>query len=288
MADKKISALTASTTPLAGTEVLPIVQSGTTVKVSVANLTAGRAVSASSVSATNLAANTTAGTYTLLAQSTNAASGLDRTIVRRTGDQTNFYRTSIVYNDSASSSGPFGAYSGGIYHEHGGGFGPSAGLVLATNSSDAGPVILAPANTQRLTVDTSGNLTCLGVYNATVGATNRDVFVDNNGLIGYVSSTRASKTNIVDLPSTEWIYDLRPVSFNYRKRDDAGNYTDEAAAPTEYGLIAEEVETVNADLVFYDETENGLRLSGVSYSKLIIPLLKEIQSLRARVAKLES
>ena len=52
MADTKISALTASTTPLAGTEVLPIVQSGTTKQVSVANLTAGRAVSASSVTAT--------------------------------------------------------------------------------------------------------------------------------------------------------------------------------------------------------------------------------------------
>lgn len=35
MADKKISALTAATTPLAGTEVLPIVQSGSTVKVAV-------------------------------------------------------------------------------------------------------------------------------------------------------------------------------------------------------------------------------------------------------------
>jgi hypothetical protein len=46
MADKKISALTAATTPLAGTEVLPIVQSGSTVKVSAANLTAGRTVSA--------------------------------------------------------------------------------------------------------------------------------------------------------------------------------------------------------------------------------------------------
>jgi hypothetical protein len=42
MADKKISALTSATTPLAGTEVLPIVQSSSTVKVSVANLTAGR------------------------------------------------------------------------------------------------------------------------------------------------------------------------------------------------------------------------------------------------------
>lgn len=49
MADLKISALTASTTPLAGTEVLPIVQSSTTKQVSVANLTAGRAVSALSL-----------------------------------------------------------------------------------------------------------------------------------------------------------------------------------------------------------------------------------------------
>jgi hypothetical protein len=49
MADTKISALPASTTPLAGTEVLPIVQSSTTRQVSVANLTAGRVISANGV-----------------------------------------------------------------------------------------------------------------------------------------------------------------------------------------------------------------------------------------------
>lgn len=52
MADTKISALTASTTPLAGTEVLPIVQSGVTKQVSVANLTAGRAISATELTLT--------------------------------------------------------------------------------------------------------------------------------------------------------------------------------------------------------------------------------------------
>lgn len=46
MADTKISALPSATTPLAGTEVLPIVQGGTTDKVSVADLTAGRDVAA--------------------------------------------------------------------------------------------------------------------------------------------------------------------------------------------------------------------------------------------------
>lgn len=52
MADVKISVLPASTTPLAGTEVLPIVQSGVTKQVSVANLTAGRAISATQITST--------------------------------------------------------------------------------------------------------------------------------------------------------------------------------------------------------------------------------------------
>jgi hypothetical protein len=54
MADTKISALTGATTPLAGTEVLPIVQGGSTVKVSVANLTAGRAVVTAALTATGI------------------------------------------------------------------------------------------------------------------------------------------------------------------------------------------------------------------------------------------
>jgi hypothetical protein len=54
MADKKISALTAATTPLVGTEVLPIVQGGATVKVSVDNLTAGKPVSMSNITYTGI------------------------------------------------------------------------------------------------------------------------------------------------------------------------------------------------------------------------------------------
>ena len=52
MANLKISQLTGATTPLAGTEVLPIVQSSTTKKVSIADVTAGRAVSAASLALT--------------------------------------------------------------------------------------------------------------------------------------------------------------------------------------------------------------------------------------------
>lgn len=49
MADLKISQLPAASTPLAGTEVLPVVQGGVTEQVSVADLTAGRAVAATSL-----------------------------------------------------------------------------------------------------------------------------------------------------------------------------------------------------------------------------------------------
>jgi hypothetical protein len=58
MADTKISALPASTTPLAGTEVLPIVQSGSTKQVSVANLTAGRDVSTANIVVSGITAGT--------------------------------------------------------------------------------------------------------------------------------------------------------------------------------------------------------------------------------------
>jgi hypothetical protein len=54
MADKTISQLTGATTPLAGTEIVPLVQSSTTKNVSVANLTAGRAVSAAQLDVDNV------------------------------------------------------------------------------------------------------------------------------------------------------------------------------------------------------------------------------------------
>jgi len=61
MADVKISGLPASTVPLAGTEVLPIVQSSTTKQVSVANLTAGRDIAATSLTTAAVQATNSGG-----------------------------------------------------------------------------------------------------------------------------------------------------------------------------------------------------------------------------------
>jgi hypothetical protein len=96
MADKKISALTGASTPLAGTEVLPIVQGGATVKVAVSDLTAGRAVSASSLSAESAS---------IASSSTNSTTiGLDNTAAGG--------RNYIIYS---SGGGPAAAGTWGIY-----------------------------------------------------------------------------------------------------------------------------------------------------------------------------
>jgi len=80
MADKKISALTSASTPLAGTEVLPIVQGGATVKVPVSDLTAGRSVSMSQLTASGV---TLTPTSSLI--STNSLDGSDNKLLYLTG-----------------------------------------------------------------------------------------------------------------------------------------------------------------------------------------------------------
>ena len=109
MADLKISQLPAATVPLAGTEVLPIVQSGTTKQVSVDNLTTGKAVSASSVSATTVTATTVNGTTfdtnvaaagVTLAGTTLAADGTDTNIgININPKGTGVVTTTSTYND---------------------------------------------------------------------------------------------------------------------------------------------------------------------------------------------
>jgi hypothetical protein len=79
MADLKISQLTGATTPLAGTEVLPIVQSSSTVKVSVDNLTKGRTVNATTFDTDVAAAGVTLSGTTLAADGTDAAININIT-----------------------------------------------------------------------------------------------------------------------------------------------------------------------------------------------------------------
>jgi hypothetical protein len=100
MADLKISALTAASTPLAGTEVLPIVQSSSTVKVAVSNLTAGRAVDALSLQLTNAAGNVEP-----LVLSSGAIGVVGNTIGIRAGFSGTTYQKGGLIYQSADGNG---------------------------------------------------------------------------------------------------------------------------------------------------------------------------------------
>ncbi len=181
MADKKISQLTAASTPLAGTEVLPIVQSGSTVKVSVANLTAGRSVSATDISAGLGAVGTPAYTFTgdlntgmwSPAADTLAFSqgGVESVRILPTGDFGIGTSTPGVKLDVAGNSTGF--YAGGAIairdanapgnsvllgqasHIFGGGGSTNAALI----NNGAGYFAFGTASTERMQITAAGNIT---------------------------------------------------------------------------------------------------------------------------------
>lgn len=139
-------------------------------------------------------------------------------------------------------------------------------------------------------IDSSGNLTVPAMYGTTV-TTPRNVFIDSTGKMGGISSTRASKTNISQLDTASWIYELNPVTFNYLKKDEEGEYLEEFESEQQFGLIAEEVELVKPELCIYTND----KVSGIHYDRMIAPLIKAIQELKAsndaltaRIAQLEA
>ena len=110
------------------------------------------------------------------------------------------------------------------------------------------------------------------------------VYMDGNGMFGYDTSIKAAKKNIKDLEDVNWLTNLRPVSYNFRKKNEKGEFLEEAETNLEVGLIAEEVAEVNKNFALYS---NEGELQGVRYDRLVVPMLKMIQDLQKKVEVLE-
>ena len=116
--------------------------------------------------------------------------------------------------------------------------------------------------------------------------TGRTAILASGGLLGYLVSTRESKANIESIKNVDFINQLNPVKFNYRKKDDQTNtFTDEVEDNITYGFIADEIEKVNKDLVFYEE--DGITLAGVEYNSMIAILTKAIQEQQSIITSLQ-
>jgi hypothetical protein len=124
-----------------------------------------------------------------------------------------------------------------------------------------------------------------GIYGRTV-PNGVAVVTDNLGHLGTVTSSARFKEAIKPMDkASEAILALQPVTFRYKKELDADGIP-------QFGLVAEEVEKVNPDLVARDDEGKpyAVRYEAVN-AMLLNEFLKEhrkVEELEATVAKLQS
>jgi len=168
---------------------------------------------------------------------------------------------------------------------------------LAANTSGSNNIALGAG--AGVNVTTANNVYCIGTVGENVddscyigaifgqtSAGGTAVFINSDGKLGTSTSSRRFKDEIKPMERTsEALFALKPVMFRYKKN------LDPKGTP-QFGLVAEDVETVNPDLVVRDE--NG-RAYTVRYDAVNAMLLNEflkehrkIEELQATVAQLKS
>jgi hypothetical protein len=123
-----------------------------------------------------------------------------------------------------------------------------ANLTTGDNNIDVGNVgVAGEANTSRIgTEGTQTNAYFAGIYQTNI-AKGLVVKVDSDGHLGTVGSSERFKDEIKPMnKASEAILGLKPVTFHYKRE------LDPEGTP-QFGLVAEEVEKVNPDLVVRDK-----------------------------------
>jgi hypothetical protein len=158
----------------------------------------------------------------------------------------------------------------------------NVGATTYSNSTAVGYKATTNASNQVFLGNSSvTTLYCFGA-NASVGVAGTPLVVDaTTGQIGFGTSSKRYKKDIVPLEiNTSLLYNLRPVSFTYLKDNSRS-----------FGLIAEEVDKVIPELVFYRKAKDVIQGStseemvpeGVRYESLPTLLLAELQKQHAQL-----
>jgi hypothetical protein len=117
-----------------------------------------------------------------------------------------------------------------------------------------------------------------GIIGASV-ANGLTVIIDSNGHLGTMVSSQRFKKEIKPMDeASQALFALKPVSFRYKKEIDP-------AGTSQLGLVAEEVERVNRDLVVRDREGKAY---GVRYDQVNAMLLNEFLKEHRKVQKLEA
>ena len=168
-------------------------------------------------------------------------------------------------------------------------------IALSNNTSGNGNIALG--NNAGANVVTASDVTCIGAVGADVsnscyisrifGATSTNgigVFVNTDGKLGTATSSKRFKEDIKPMDkASEALFALKPVAFRYKKEIDP-------AGRSQFGLVAEEVEKINPELIVRDEEGKpySVRYEAVN-AMLLNEFLKEhreVQELKKQVAAL--
>jgi hypothetical protein len=218
--------------------------------------------------------NTATGFHALYSNTAffDTANGAQALFSNTTGGNNTAEGTNALYSNTNGSNNTAAGFEA-LFHNTTGSsniaLGLLAGLNLTTGSNniDIGNVGSAgESNNIRIgTVGTQTATFIAGIHGVTV-ASAVGVVVDVNGHLGTVTSSARFKEAIKPMDkASEAILNLKPVTFRYKEELDPGKIP-------QFGLIAEEVEKVNSDLVV--RGEDG-KVMTVRYEAVNAMLLNE-------------
>jgi hypothetical protein len=220
-----------------------------------------------------------------IAGNDNTAAGYGAMLFNTTGNQNTGTGYFAVYQNTTGNNNTGHGYSALLNNTTGVGniaLGSFAGSNLTTgdNNIDIGNQgVAAEANTIRIgTVGTQTNTYMAGIHRTTV-AKGVAVIIDSTGHLGTKGSSERLKDAIKPMDkASEAILALKPVTFRYKQELDPEGVS-------QFGLVAEEVEKVNPDLVARDDQG---KVYTVRYDAVNAMLLNEFLKEHRKVEQQEA
>ena len=259
--------------------------------------------------------NTAVGTAALLSNvgsqngvngSQNTAVGAAALLLNTTGSNNTGVGTDALVNNTSGYENTAAGDSALLANTHGDVNTALGGEALAANNGDRNTAVGKSALFNNTTgsgnialgfnagsgVTTANNVICIGADGNNVdnacyigeifGATSSGgtaVFINSNGRLGTATSSQRFKDDIKPMDkASEALFALKPVTFRYKKEVDPQRIP-------QFGLVAEEVEKVNPDLVVRDK--DGKPYS-VRYDQVNAMLLNEFLKEHRKVEEQEA
>jgi hypothetical protein len=226
----------------------------------------------------------TANGYTALLKNTvgsnNTANGFETLVFNTSGVNNTADGVNALANNTTGQNNTADGVSALVNNTIGHGniaLGFSAGINLTTGSNNidiGAPGVAAEANTIRIGKSGTQTKTFIAGISGKTVASGVGVLINTSGQLGTVVSSARFKEAIKPMDkASEAILALEPVTFRYKKDLDPDGIP-------QFGLVAEQVEKVDPDLVARDETG---KVYSVRYEAVNAMLLNEFLKEHARV-----